>query len=91
MIRYTSGDLLLSGAKAIAHGVAPNDPFNQGLAHALRELFATLSRTGTTADALPRLASFGEFNELVGLSAQRRREADLQDYADALVARHANH
>lgn len=37
MIRYTSGDLLLSGAKAIAHGVAPNDPFNQGLAHALRE------------------------------------------------------
>jgi O-acetyl-ADP-ribose deacetylase (regulator of RNase III) len=37
MIRYTSGDLLLSDAKAIAHGVAPNDPFNQGLAHALRE------------------------------------------------------
>ena len=37
MIRYTSGDLLLSGAKAIAHGVAPNDSFNQGLAHALRE------------------------------------------------------
>ena len=37
MIRYASGDLLLSGAKAIAHGVAPNDPFNQGLAHALRE------------------------------------------------------
>ena len=61
------------------------------VAHALRELFATLRRTGTTADALPRLASFGEFNELVGLSAQRRREADLQDYADALVARHANH
>lgn len=61
------------------------------VAHALRELFATLRRTGSTADALPRLASFGEFNELVGLSAQRRREADLQDYADALVARHANH
>lgn len=37
MIRYVRGDLLLSQANAIAHGVAPNDPFGQGLAHALRE------------------------------------------------------
>lgn len=37
MIRYVTGDLLLSEARAIAHGVAPNDPFNQGLAHTLRE------------------------------------------------------
>ncbi len=37
MIRYVSGDLLLSNAKAVAHGVAPNDPFNQGLAKTLRE------------------------------------------------------
>lgn len=37
MIRYLRGDLLLSQAQAIAHGVAPNDAFNQGLAHALRE------------------------------------------------------
>lgn len=37
MIRYVSGDLLLSSAKAIAHGVAPNDDFGQGLAHTLRE------------------------------------------------------
>jgi len=37
MIRYVSGDLLMSNAKAIAHGVAPNDSFNQGLAHTLRE------------------------------------------------------
>jgi O-acetyl-ADP-ribose deacetylase (regulator of RNase III) len=37
VIRYVSGDLLKSNAKAIAHGVAPNDPFNQGLAKSLHE------------------------------------------------------
>jgi O-acetyl-ADP-ribose deacetylase (regulator of RNase III) len=37
MIRKVSGDILLSRAHAIAHGVAPNDPFSHGLAHALRE------------------------------------------------------
>ncbi len=42
MIRYVAGDILLSGAEAIAHGVAPNDPFNQGLAHALRERFPAM-------------------------------------------------
>lgn len=37
MIYELSGDILLSGAKAIAHGVAPNDDFHQGLALQLRE------------------------------------------------------
>lgn len=37
MIHELSGDILLSGAKAIAHGVAPNDDFYQGLAIQLRE------------------------------------------------------
>lgn len=37
MIKYVSGDILLTTARAIAHGVAPNDSFNQGLAHSLRE------------------------------------------------------
>jgi O-acetyl-ADP-ribose deacetylase (regulator of RNase III) len=37
MIYNVSGDILLSGAEAIAHGVAPNDPFHSGLALALRE------------------------------------------------------
>jgi 2-methylisocitrate lyase-like PEP mutase family enzyme len=55
-------------------------------AFALRELFATIRRTGSTADALPRLISFDDFNELVGLSAQREREAAWQRYAEALVA-----
>jgi O-acetyl-ADP-ribose deacetylase (regulator of RNase III) len=42
MIRYVTGDLLKSKAAAIAHGVAPNDPFNQGLAHALREAWPAM-------------------------------------------------
>jgi methylisocitrate lyase len=58
------------------------------VAHALRELFATLRQTGTTADFLPRMLEFNAFNDLVGLSAQRAREAELQDFAAALVARH---
>ena len=37
MIHEVSGDILLSSAQAIAHGVAPNDPFHSGLALALRE------------------------------------------------------
>ncbi len=37
MIYEVSGDILLSSAQAIAHGVAPNDPFHSGLALALRE------------------------------------------------------
>lgn len=37
MIQEVSGDILLSSAQAIAHGVAPNDPFHSGLALALRE------------------------------------------------------
>ena len=37
MLKEIHGDILLSGAGAIAHGVAPNDPFAQGLALSLRE------------------------------------------------------
>ena len=37
MIQEVSGDILLTKAAAIAHGVAPNDAFATGLAHALRE------------------------------------------------------
>ncbi len=36
MIKELQGDLLLSKAAAIAHGVSPNDPFSQGLALSLR-------------------------------------------------------
>ena len=37
MLHEVSGDILLTGAHAIAHGVSPNDHFNQGLALSLRE------------------------------------------------------
>lgn len=36
-IKDVSGDILLSKARAIAHGVAPLDDFRQGLALSLRE------------------------------------------------------
>jgi O-acetyl-ADP-ribose deacetylase (regulator of RNase III) len=37
MLKEVQGDILLSAAKTIVHGVAPNDPFSQGLALSLRE------------------------------------------------------
>ena len=37
MLKEVSGDILLSGAQVIAHGVAPNDNFNKGLALSLRK------------------------------------------------------
>ncbi len=37
MMKTVAGDILLSNAQVIAHGVAPNDDFKHGLALALRE------------------------------------------------------
>ena len=37
MMKEVTGDILLSKAQAIAHGVAPHDDFKQGLALSLRE------------------------------------------------------
>jgi O-acetyl-ADP-ribose deacetylase (regulator of RNase III) len=42
MIKEVQGDLLLSKAAALVHGVAPNDPFGQGLSLALREHWPAL-------------------------------------------------
>jgi O-acetyl-ADP-ribose deacetylase (regulator of RNase III) len=42
MIQEVSGDILLTKAQAIAHGVAPNDHFDQGLAAALHEKWPTM-------------------------------------------------
>lgn len=42
MIREVHGDILLSSAQAIAHGVSPNDNFGQGLALSLRERWPAL-------------------------------------------------
>jgi O-acetyl-ADP-ribose deacetylase (regulator of RNase III) len=42
MIHKVEGDILLSDAQVIAHGVAPNDDFKKGLALALREHWPAL-------------------------------------------------
>ena len=42
MIHELNGDILLSSAKAVAHGIAPNDDFHQGLALQLRERMPAL-------------------------------------------------
>ncbi|MFM1815800.1 MAG: hypothetical protein RLZ98_2495 [Pseudomonadota bacterium] len=44
MITKVRGDILLSAAQAIAHGVAPHDHFNQGLALALRERHPAMAK-----------------------------------------------
>lgn len=42
MIQYVSGDILLTDAEALVHGVAPHDDFKQGLALSLRENWPSL-------------------------------------------------
>jgi O-acetyl-ADP-ribose deacetylase (regulator of RNase III) len=44
MIRETEGDILLSNAHYIAHGIAPHDHFDTGLARALRERWPSMVR-----------------------------------------------
>jgi len=44
MLREVQGDILLSTAAAIAHGVAPGDHFETGLALALRERWPAMVR-----------------------------------------------
>ncbi len=42
MIKEVSGDIMLSQAQAIAHGVAPHDHFENGLALSLRQDFPSM-------------------------------------------------
>lgn len=44
MIKMVTGDILMTQAQAIAHGIAPHDHFNQGLALALRERFPSMAK-----------------------------------------------
>jgi O-acetyl-ADP-ribose deacetylase (regulator of RNase III) len=44
MIHEVSGDILLTKARAIAHGVAPNDHFSSGLALSLRERWPAMAK-----------------------------------------------
>lgn len=44
MIHEVSGDILLTKAKVVAHGVSPNDHFDSGLALALREQWPAIAK-----------------------------------------------
>ena len=44
MIHEVTGDILLTNAEAIAHGIAPNDHFDNGLALALRERWPSMAK-----------------------------------------------
>lgn len=44
MLREVIGDILESRAEAIAHGIAPDDDFHQGLALSLRERWPAMYR-----------------------------------------------
>ena len=44
MIYEVEGDILLSSAQAIAHGIAPNDPMDTGLARSLHEKFPSMHK-----------------------------------------------
>ena len=44
MIKEVKGDILLTTAQAIAHGIAPNDHFDRGLALSLRENYPAMAK-----------------------------------------------
>lgn len=44
MIHNVSGDILLSDAQAIAHGIAANDPMSQGLALSLHKKYPSMHK-----------------------------------------------
>lgn len=44
MIKETAGDILLTKAQAIAHGISPNDHFDSGLALSLRERWPEMTK-----------------------------------------------
>lgn len=44
MIYEVTGDILLTRAQAIAHGIAANDPMNEGLALSLHERFPSMHK-----------------------------------------------
>ncbi len=44
MIHEVQGDILLTTAQAVAHGIGPNEDFDKGLALALREKWPSLAK-----------------------------------------------
>ena len=95
MIREVEGDILLSDAQVIAHGIATADPFDSGLALALRggpapsraELLALLRLYGQLIK--PRVAPRHRGGRLKQwLNMLRRRHVQAQQAYDAVRALH---
>lgn len=57
------------------------------VARSLSELFGALRKDGTTAAQRRRMIAFDAFNDLVGLPALRRAEAEKQDFARNIMNR----
>lgn len=82
MIYEVEGDILHTGAGAIAHGVAANDPMNQGLAAALHKMYPAMhkdfhhwcSQQHPKLGSKPRQASVSSVNH--ALRALRKIIAD---------------
>lgn len=56
------------------------------ITHAVGRLMRTLMETGTTDGARDGMLDFEGFNRFIGLPEQRKREADLQDFARSKTA-----
>lgn len=71
MIREVEGDILLSKAQVIAHGIAPQDHFDSGLALALREQWPSMVRDYRHASRAGTLGP-GEIWAWTGVDAEGR-------------------
>ncbi|MBI3499986.1 MAG: oxaloacetate decarboxylase [Proteobacteria bacterium] len=81
----TAAELEAVGFAAVAFPVGAT----YAVAQALTDYLGTLAREGTTTSIAAKLPDFETFNQLVGLSELRRREAQYQDFARALTQKPA--
>lgn len=98
MLHFVSGDLLLSKAAAIAHGVAPSDHFNQGLALSLRERWPAMARDFRhwCHNASPKPGSIWHWAgpggvRIVNLLTQEAAEGHHGGHPGRAKAEHVNH
>ncbi len=55
MIYEVSGDILLTKAQMIAHGIASNDPMTQGLALSLHKNYPAMHKDECRDDGTPQI------------------------------------
>jgi hypothetical protein len=77
MLREVAGDILLTKAEALAHGVAPNDNFANGLALALRERWPAMYKDFRLSDL------YSQDRRIVDLGRCRGRSNCQSVYAGA--------